>query len=242
MTPSDDIDALAGEYVLGTLDVAERATVAARRQREPALDAAISAWEVRLAPLNEGAAPAAPPPDLFHRISRSLDQSLEAARTKTPSALVELADLRVRVARWKRVAVSAGSMAAALALVIGLRETVLRPQQPTYVAVFAKDDVLPSFYLTMDLEKRLLTIRPIDAQRQPGKTYQLWIASDQLGPGPQSLGLMDDDLAPTRKQLTFDPALLQRATFGVSLEPAGGSPTGRPTSPAIHAKLLPIAH
>ena len=35
--------------------------------------------------------------------------------------------------------------------------------------------------------------------------------------------------------------LLQRATFGVSLEPSGGSPTGRPTSPALHAKLLPVA-
>jgi anti-sigma-K factor RskA len=242
MTPPDDIEALAGEYVLGTLDVAERATVAARRQREPVLDIAISAWEARLASLNDLATPVAPPPDLFHRITQSLDRSLEAARAKSPSALVELADLQRRVARWKRVAVAASAMAATLALVIGLRETVYRPQQPAYVAVFAKDDVLPSFYLTMDLEKRELTIRPIDARRQAGKTYQLWIASDQLGPAPQSLGLMDDDLAPTRKQLSFDPALLRRATFGVSLEPEGGSPTGRPTSPALHAKLLPVTH
>ena len=37
MTATDDIDVLAGEYVLGTLPAAERATVAARRGREPAV-------------------------------------------------------------------------------------------------------------------------------------------------------------------------------------------------------------
>ena len=37
MSERDDIDALAGEYVLGTLDVAERRAVDARRLREPAL-------------------------------------------------------------------------------------------------------------------------------------------------------------------------------------------------------------
>jgi anti-sigma-K factor RskA len=238
MTTPDDIDALAGEYVLGTLDAAERATVAARRQREPALDTAIGTWEARLAPLNELATPITPPPGLF----QSIEKRIEAGPAKIPSAHVELAALRTRVAHWKRMTVAASAIAATLALVIGLRETVLRPQQPTYMAVFAKDDVLPSFYLTMDLEKREMTIRPIDAQRQVGKTYQLWIASDQLGPAPQSLGLMDDDLAPTRKQLNYDSALLRRATFGVSVEPAGGSPTGRPTSPALHAKLLPVSN
>ncbi len=50
---SEEIDMLAGEYVLGTLDAAERAMVAARRQREPALDQAIRAWEARLGPLVE---------------------------------------------------------------------------------------------------------------------------------------------------------------------------------------------
>ncbi len=41
MTGDEDLDGLAGEYVLGTLDADERAAVAARRLREPALDMAI---------------------------------------------------------------------------------------------------------------------------------------------------------------------------------------------------------
>ena len=32
--------------------------------------------------------------------------------------------------------------------------------------------------------------------------------------------------------------VISSATYGISLEPVGGSPTGRPTSPAIHARLV----
>jgi anti-sigma-K factor RskA len=238
MTTHDDIDDLAGEYVLGTLDKAERAQVAARRLREATLDAAIRGWEVRLAPLNESTGAASPPADLLQRIERRIDDVKTSG-----TAIVNIADLQRRVQRWRRVAVAASAIAASLMVVVGVREGLYRDQPQTYVAVFAKDDVLPAFYFTIDLKSRELTIRPVGAERQPGKTYQMWIASDQLGPGPQSLGLVDDTLAPTRKSLTnFDPNLLQTATFGVSLEPTGGSPTGKPTSPALHSKLLPVSH
>lgn len=238
MNTPDDIDALAGEYVLGTLDAAERAEVAARRLREPVLDAAISAWETRLAPLSEPVEPMAPSHDLYARIERRVFAVQSEDREAN-----KVFDLERRVKRWRGVAQIMTALAASLAIAIGLRETVWRPETQRYVAVFAKDDIAPAFYLTIDLKTRELTLRPVGAEKQLGKTYQMWIASDQLGPQPQSLGLVEDDLSPTRKSLTqFDPALLQRATFGVSLEPAGGSPTGRPTAPALHAKLLPATN
>ena len=131
-------------------------------------------------------------------------------------------------------------MAACLLVVIGVREMV-RPQTPSsYVAVFQKDDVSPAFLLSVDLETRMLSIRMVAAERPPGKTYQLWIATEQSGGVPQSLGLIEDRADITRTVLTaYDPTVVQKATFGVSLEPAGGSPTGRPTGPALHAKLIP---
>jgi anti-sigma-K factor RskA len=236
MTTPDDIDALAAEYVLGTLDLAERTAVSARRLREPALDTAIKDWEERLAPLDAIMAPVEPPAGVLAAIEHALNSGQRAGWT-----VVELDTLRRRVKLWQRIGVAASAIAASLIVAIGLRETVYRPPLQQFVGVFQKDDVLPSFYLTIDLDTRELTIRPVDARRTPGKTYQLWIASDQLGPTPQSLGLVDDDLAPTRKSLPFDRQLLQRATYGVSLEPAGGSPTGRPTAPALHTKLLPVA-
>jgi anti-sigma-K factor RskA len=49
--PDDDF--AAAEYALGTLDPGERATLAARRLREPELGEAIRSWEERLVPLSE---------------------------------------------------------------------------------------------------------------------------------------------------------------------------------------------
>lgn len=235
MTSPEEIDALAGEYVLGTLDPAERVTVSARRMREPALDAAIRRWEQRLAPLDQTTPAVSPPDDLFARIEKRIEEDSAGAATN-------VVVLQRRARRWKAAAIAASAVAASLALVIGVRETVYRDRPQTYVAVFAKDDILPAFYFTIDLKTRELTIRPVGAERQPGKSYQMWIASDRIGPAPRSLGLIDSDLTPTRKSLAaFDSDLLHKATFGVSLEPAGGSPTGQPTSPALHAKLLPVA-
>lgn len=243
MTTDEDIDALAGDYVLGALDSSERAAVATRRSREPELDAAIHAWEARLAPLNETTPPVEPPPDLLTRIEARLDAEAAVEAGRDAGAVVELAALRRKLRRWRRIAVGAMAAAASLLGVLIAREALFLEPPQRFIGVFAQGDVLPSFYLTLDLDARTLTLRPVGAERQPGKTYQLWIASDRLGPAPQSLGLVDDELKPTIKVLaSYDTGLLRQATFGVSLEPAGGSPTGRPTSPALHAKLLPVAN
>lgn len=238
MNEAEDIDALAGEYVLGTLDREERAAVDRRRRQEKRLDAAIQSWQARLAPLDHAIRPVPPPADLLARIEARLGADLEG---RGGANVIALDAVRRSLSRWRAAALAASAVAASLLAFIGLRETMWSPQPvDRYVAVFAKDDVLPAFYFTIDLRSRTLTIRPVGAQPQQGKTYELWIASDELGPGPRSLGVLEASLAPTTKTLAgYDPELLQKATFGVSLEPEGGSPTGRPTSPALHSKLLP---
>ena len=237
MTARDDIDVLAGEYVLGTLDAAERIAVGARRWREAPLDAAIAAWERRLSPLMETVAPVEPPADLLAQINARLDAG--AMARDGPQRLVVL---ERSAQRWRRIAIAASALAACLLVATGVRE-VMRPQMATtYVAVFQKDDASPAFLLTVDLEARTLSVRAVAAQPQPGKSYQLWIASDRLGPAPQSLGLIEDASGATERALArYDRAIVEQATFGVSLEPAGGSPTGRPTGPAFHAKLIPAS-
>jgi anti-sigma-K factor RskA len=113
-----------------------------------------------------------------------------------------------------------------------------RPAQ--YVAVFQKDEQSPSFVMSVDIEKRTVTVRQVAAERFSDKTYQLWIATAP-GAAPQSLGVLGGDDFTVRAALTaYEPAVINNATFGISLEPLGGSPTGQPTSPAIHAKLLQV--
>jgi anti-sigma-K factor RskA len=228
MTERDEIDVLAGEYVLGTLDAAERAVANAARRRDPALAAAIAAWEARLQPLVDGIAPLAPP----HSLQAKIEAMLPVAQLTPVLALQRYA------VRWRRAAFAASALAACLLVTLGLRELSWRQAEGTYVAVFQKDDASPAFVLTVDLATRVLSVRPVAAEPPAGKSYQLWIASEKFGGVPQSLGLIEAQAASTQRALAYDAASVERATFGISLEPAGGSPTGRPSGPAFHAKLI----
>ena len=114
-----------------------------------------------------------------------------------------------------------------------------RPAQ--FVAVFQKDEQSPAFLMSVDTDKRVVTVRQVAAERLADKSYQLWIAP-QPGSAPQSLGVIEqqDDFTVRATLVGYDPAVINNATFGISLEPLGGSPTGQPTGPVIHAKLLQV--
>ena len=241
MSEDEDIEALAGEYVLGTLDAAERAAVAARRQREPALDAAIEAWARRLAPLDERAPEVEPPPELFARIERAIAATShgDAAEAPPPAASGEIIDLTRRLRRWRAAAFGGGAIAAGLALFI-LAQGLFRQSEPTsFVAVLQKDAASPAFLVEVDLATRLLTVRPVAAQREPGKSYELWMIHAKLG-APKSLGVIADQGFTVRPALaSYDRTVIEGATYAVTLEPQGGSPTGAPTSaPLWTGKLV----
>jgi len=111
-----------------------------------------------------------------------------------------------------------------------------RPAQ--FVASFQKDEQSPAFLLTVDLDKRMVTVRMVAAERMSDKTYQLWMAA-QPGQPPSSLGLIGTGEFTERAMLAnYDPAVITNATYGISLEPLGGSPTGQPTGPVMHARLV----
>jgi anti-sigma-K factor RskA len=227
MTVPDDIDALAAEYVLGTLDSGERSAVAARRIHDSALDRAIAEWEVRLAPLAAAGRSVEPPPHLF----AAIEQRLAATGAAMPPSNV--VDLTRRLRRWRMAAVGFGALAACLAVGFGLRETALRSEPKSFVAVLQKDAASPAFLVSVDLDTRVLTVRPVAAPAQPGKSYELWLVDDKLG-APRSLGVIGAEAFTVRPTLAaYDPAVVERATYAVSVEPPGGSPTGQPTGPVL---------
>jgi anti-sigma-K factor RskA len=120
-----------------------------------------------------------------------------------------------------------------------VREVVRDAPRPAqFVASFQKDEQSPAFLMTVDIDKRTVTVRQVAADRLADKTYQLWIATAP-GVAPKSLGLVENnEFTVTSTLADFDPAVISNATFGISLEPLGGSPTGAPTGPVIHAKLF----
>lgn len=229
MTGHDEIDMTAAEYVLGTLDASDRARVETRRSSDPGLDAAITSWERRLAPLNDAVPFVEPSLGLYASIERRIELVGHTAR---------IVKLERRLTLWRSAAIGASAIAAALMVAVGLTDRSALKQSQNFVAVFQKDDAQPAFLMSVDLATREVTIRAITADRKVGKAYQLWIVAEPFGPKPHSLGLLDDNLGPTRKRLSdLEPAVLQKAIFGISEEPPGGSPTGQPTGRALHGTL-----
>lgn len=238
MTDDNDIVGLAGEYVLGTLDAAERTAVAARRQRESALDAAIDYWEQRFSALLFAIPSVQPNPALFAKI----EARIARRGPEVAEGVDELAALRRRVGVWRASALITSALAASLALFIGVREFAPKPRTPNLVAVLQKDAASPAFLVSVDIDNLMMTVRPVAAQREPGKSFELWLVHDSLG-APKSLGLIDEADAMEKPTLAaYQRDVIETATFAVSLEPEGGSTTGAPTGPVVFAgKLIPAS-
>ncbi len=224
MIPADpqERDALAGEYVLGTLEAREAEAVRQALPRDAALQEAVAAWEARLAPLTSLAEPEAPPPDLWQRIEAQLPGGAATARP-------------VRGFDWWRGwALGATAVAAGLAAFMVLRPV---PEQRLMTVLLTQRDQ-PAWVVEADrgggLRLAALNPQPVAQDR----VMQLWA----LPPGataPTSLGLVPQDGRMTVAPSTVrpEPGML----IEISLEPPGGSPTGRPTGPILFIGRLAAA-
>ena len=332
----DAQDALAAEYVLGTLSADEREHAEALLTLDPGFAASVRMWERRLGELNVMVEAVEPPPELWDKIKAELgavepaseapppvlaaaelpvekppeappaespplifadepgpdsipipppvgelpeavSDSIAASLAKTLAEPAEERTERVaappvippeieprversanvvqlarRVSRWRRMTVVMGAIAALLALYIGLAQfapglvpfgprspVVAQAQGPAQqlgarlVAVLQQEPTAPAFLLTVDPQSRTLVVRRVSATPEAGRSYELWLISSQF-PTPKSLGVVGNDEF-TQRQIpgNFDVATLRTASYAVSLEPAGGSPSGVPTGPVL---------
>ena len=165
--------------------------------------------------------------------------------------------------RWRTIASGMTAIAAALVVMIGLQATRpdllpqgLRPKatqqvaqapapapvpavaQAQYVALLQTDATSPAFILTVDAATKNFTVRKVGATQQPGKDYELWIVSDKLQ-APRSLGVIGGhDFTTAAALAAYDPAMVSEATYAVTVEPEGGSPTGSATGPIVFTGKL----
>jgi anti-sigma-K factor RskA len=234
MNDLDDINALAAEYVLGTLTAAERDGVTMLRVREPALDAAIAAWENRLGPMIALVPEVAPSAQLLDRIYAQIRPAGKVIDFKPREAA-----LTRRAHGWRNAAIAMTALAASFAGVLGWRETVRTPMASTYVAVLQAGQSSPALLLTVDTAKQMFAVRALTKPSEQGKAYELWLLHDKL-PQPKSLGVVPDGDMEVRPVdgSGIDRSMFMNATFAVSLEPAGGSPTGQPTGPVLFTGKL----
>jgi anti-sigma-K factor RskA len=173
--------------------------------------------------------------------------------------------LSTQVRRWRSIASFTTAIAAALVAIIAigayqpeLLPDAIRPtprtqvvevkpapapaapstQSPQYVAVLQKDGGSPAFILTVDGATKNFTVRRVAAQPEPGRSYELWIVSDKLQ-RPRSLGVIGADDFTARPVLgAYAPDIVDQATYAVTVEPEGGSPTGIATGPIVFTGKL----
>lgn len=177
MTEDDDIDGLAGEYVLGSLDPAERAGVNARRSADISLAAAIEACQRRLDPLSESAPGISPPADLFDTILSRI--SGEIGHLIGPSRVIALPRNR---RRWKRIAIGASALAACLALAIGWVIHTQPGRSPKYVATMDCSRLYKEFWgkLENDNYARISAEQLAGVSRMTLRAYDACQAGDEL--------------------------------------------------------------
>ena len=210
-------------------------------------------------------APPPPPPEPPAEQAVAAEPVAAPVVAEAPSAPADnsnVIQLAGRVRRLRSVASIATAIAAALVAMLAVQvyrpellPEALRPKpriqtvevktpapQPVpsaqYVALLQRDGGSPAFILTVDAATKNFTVRKVGADAEPGKSFELWLISDRL-PQPRSLGVIGGSDFTARPVLAdYDAGTINAATYAVTVEQAGGSPSGRPTSAPIYTGKL----
>ncbi len=223
----EGLDELAGEYVLGTLSSDRRREVDARLAHDAALRAAVARWEDRLLPLTDLAASVEPSPSLWPRINATL----EAQHTARPPTRRQTSlGLWDSLFFWRGVAASGLAAALVLALTLAVRPAQEPATMQYMVVLVAPQSQTPGWVVQAQAGERDVRLVPIAAMQVPeDRALEFWTKADGWA-GPVSLGLVKPG-EPVRIPLDKLPPLEPNQLFELTLEPATGSPIGKPTGP-----------
>lgn len=228
---------LAAEYVLGTL----RGPARKRFERLAAADAALRAeqywWEVRLAGLAQQVKPVEPRETVWIALQRRLGGNTAPLRP-APAAAPK------RSPMWRVAAGMAAMVLVAVAMIISQRQKEPVPTPPlvqagpAYVAQLKVPDSSMQWTVRVTPATGQMTVVAAGDYPQLGAhSMELWWISPQ---GPVAIGLL-----PTQGSGSMSlPKELSAAggiTLAVSLEPQGGSPTGKPTGPVLTSGAAALA-
>lgn len=237
--PRKDMDILAAEYALGTLDAAEHTEAERLRASDRTFAYHVEQWERRLSSLGEAEKGHAPPASLW----RKIESVLPAGENALSAFADQIAEMKRSLAVWRYATVGAVAAAVALALVwIGGIQSPFNPAPPPaerYVAMLQSKNGETGFVVTMEMGQKQFAIRPVSAKTPPSMSYELWC----IMPGKK--GAMTVGLVGTEAYAMMGaPAELSReelekgVQLAISLEPKGGAPEGRSMGPIMFAGLL----
>ncbi|AMN40103.1 anti-sigma factor [Rhodoplanes sp. Z2-YC6860] len=225
MTITADDKASAGEYVLGVLEGEAQTAAEQRIASDAEFAREVEAWRTRFAAFDDTAEKQSAGEALWRNIESGVSGSA-ASEPASPSPWSRF---------WNSLpamrAAALGTSFAALLLAVGLGFALRTAyQQPTLIAVLV-DGNRTGAVVQAFADGRVVLMPLTDISVPSGRAIEVWTLPSRER-GPVSVGLMDRarSLTLSLKDL---PAPKPDQLFEMTLEPATGSPTGRPTGPIL---------
>ena len=213
-----------GDYVLGLLEGPDAEAFERQLAQSPELTAAVAKFRRHLQALDDTATPLPANPELWARIEAKLGAAQTAA---PPTSLPRPANDN----GWMQWAGLAASVVVALGVGY-LAGTTSAQREPVMVAVLLSEDAMQPGAIVEAFADDSVRLMSLDRFEVPeGRVLEVWTLPDPAtGPvslgtfsNPQTINLAGPDLPPPMSGQLYE----------ITLEPAGGSPTGRPTGPIL---------
>lgn len=218
----------ADAYVLGLMDDDERLRAEDEMETDADLASAIGAARDRFLELDLAGPASAVSPALWSRIERGLDVQRQEP-VPAPKAARPLPVNDNRLGRWKTIALS--SIAASLLFLAALGYSLVRITEPQVIAILMNDRGEPVVMIE-DFGNDTAKLTPlVDVAVPADRSLQLWTLPTR-DMGPVSLGVLEGWQTATVTGPVL-PKPQEEQLYEITLEPAGGSPTGRPTGPIL---------
>ncbi|GAB5452554.1 MAG: anti-sigma factor [Halioglobus sp.] len=223
------VEQLAAEYVLGTMTGQARKRFHRLLLERNELRQAVWRWESRLGELCTAVTPLVPPTSTWQAIETRLWGEQQPGEPSPRQGWWNSLGL------WRSWSVLASTLVVALALLL---LSPVEPAGPDHVSVIGTGSE-PLWVISANLESGRLTATAINATAvDVDKAFELWMLP--ASGNPVSMGLLPVSGGKTEQALP--PGLLallkQSQGLAVSIEPAGGSPTGLPTGPVVHTASM----
>jgi len=228
----DLADALAAEYVAGTLRGPARRRFETLLAAHPALRAAVRDWQDRLMPLTAAVEPEPPP----LRVWQHVESRLWPAAVPAP-----LLPWWRRLALWRGVSAFATVAAVSLGVLLATPPKALTPVVIVLQSTATDGQPATSFVASVSGDGGALVTQPIQpVALQADRVLELWSVPPEGA--PRSLGLISAKGTTVLRRDRLPATLLKGGTaaLAVSVEPPGGSPTGVPTGPVVYAGKLQL--
>lgn len=231
----DKSEQLAAELALGLLEGEDLATALRLRLSDPDFRHAVDTWEKRLAPLLDVIPPQAAPDHVWQSINARLDiRSTEPAGDN-----IAMISFRSRLNRWRAAALTAGAIAASLALALLVRpDPMAVPESPVQqlasaqiIAQLSGEQPGLSVATRFDPDTGKMNVSTAGLDSEKGAPVLWVVPADGT---PRALGILPTNGAGS---INIDPTVRSfveaGALLALTMEDPAGAPFEAPTTPIL---------